>query len=101
MKVIKRWATIIVGGLILATGLLLMPLPGPGGTPVALLGLAILSSELPWAKRLLERMKQRLKLARAKSGARVPPGLRMLAVIGGLITLWIVGGLVVWRVWAF
>jgi len=101
VKVIKRWATIIVGGLVLVIGLLLMPLPGPGGTPVALLGLAILSSELPWAKRLLERMKQRLQLVRAQSGARVPPGLRTLAVIGGLITLWIVGGLVVWRVWAF
>ena len=101
MKAIKRWATIIVGGLILATGLLLMPLPGPGGTPVALLGLAMLSSELPWAKRLLERLKQRLQLARAQSGARTLPGLRMLAVGGGLIALWIVGGIVVWRVWAF
>ena len=101
MKVIKRWATIIVGGLILATGLLLMPLPGPGGTPVALLGLAMLSSELPWAKRLLERMKQRLQLARAQSGARMLPRLRMLAAFGGLIVLWIVGGVIVWRVWAF
>ena len=101
MKVIKRWATIIVGGLILATGLLLMPLPGPGGTPVALLGLAILSLELPWAKRLLERMKQRLQLARAQSGARTFPGLRMLAAFGSLIVLWIVGGVIVWRVWAF
>ena len=101
MKLIKRWATIIVGGLILATGLVLMPLPGPGGTPVALLGLAVLSSELPWAKRLLERMKQRLQLARAQSGARAFQRLRMLAVVGGLIALWIVGGIVVWRVWAF
>jgi len=101
MKAMKRWATIIMGGLILATGLLLMPLPGPGGTPVAFLGLVMLSSELPWARRLLERMKQRLKLARARSGTRVPPGWRRLAVVGGLITLWIVGGIVVWRVWAF
>ena len=101
MKVIKRWATIIVGGLILATGLLLMPLPGPGGTPVALLGLVMLSSELPWARRLLERMKQRLQLARAQSGARMLPRLRMRAAFGGLIVLWIVGGVIVWRVWAF
>ena len=101
MKAIKRWATIIVGGLVLATGLLLMPLPGPGGTPVALLGLAIFSSELPWAKRLLERMKQRLQLARAQSGARTFPRLRMLVAFGGWIVLWIVGGVLVWRVWAF
>ena len=100
MKVIKRWATIIVGGLVLGGGVILMPLPGPGGTPVALLGLAMLSSELPWAKRLLERMKQRLKLARAQRGARTFPGWRMLAAFGSLIVLWIVGGVIVWRVWA-
>ena len=100
MKRIKRWATIIVGGLVLAAGVMLIPVPGPGGLPVTLAGLAILSSELPWAKRLLERIKQRLQLARAQSGARTFPRLRMLAVVGGLIVLWIVGGIVVWRVWA-
>ena len=99
VKFAKRWTRIIVGGLVLVIGLLLMPLPGPGGTPVALLGLALLSSELPWAKRLLERMKQRLQLARAQNGARTFPGLRMLAAFGGLIVLWIVGGVIVWRVW--
>jgi len=101
MKAMKRWATIIVGGLILAAGVILMPLPGPGGTPVALFGLVILSSELPWAKRLLERMKQRLQLTGAQSGARTLPRLRMLAAFGGLIVLWVVGGVIVWRVWAF
>jgi uncharacterized protein (TIGR02611 family) len=100
VKVIKRWATIIVGGLILAAGVMLIPVPGPGGLPVTLAGLAILSSELPWAKRLLERMKQRVQLARAQSGARTFPRLRMLVAFGGLIVLWVVGGVIVWRVWA-
>lgn len=101
MKVIKRWATIIVGGLILAAGVMLIPVPGPGGLPVTIAGLAILATEFPWAKRLLERMKQRLQLARAQRGARTVPRLRMLAAFGGLIALWIVGGVIIWRVWAF
>lgn len=99
MKAIKRWATIIVGGLVLATGLLLMPLPGPGGLPVTIAGLAILATELPWAKRLLERLKRRLQ--RAFGGLPERAGwARPLAFIAGLIALWIIGAIVVWRVWA-
>ena len=60
MKAIKRWTTILAGSGVLATGVALMPLPGPGGTPVALAGLAILASELPWARRLLQRCNERL-----------------------------------------
>lgn len=30
-------------------------LPGPGGIPLALLGLAVLASEFHWAKRILDR----------------------------------------------
>jgi hypothetical protein len=66
MKVIKRWATIIIGGLVLAAGVMLIPVPGPGGLPVTLAGLAILSSELPWAHRFLERLKQRVPWTRSE-----------------------------------
>lgn len=38
-------------------GLVLMPVPGPGGTPVFLAGLALLASEDPRAARLLARFK--------------------------------------------
>ena len=98
MKAIKRWATIIVGGLVLAAGVMLIPVPGPGGLPVTLAGLAILSSELPWAHRFLERLKQRVRVSDAG-----PAGVTRWWRIGvavGLLTLWIVGGIVVWRVWA-
>lgn len=48
----------IVGGSLTAiTGLILMPVPGPGGTPVFLAGLAMLATEFPWARRLLLRVK--------------------------------------------
>ena len=100
MRLLKRWATIIVGGLILATGLLLMPLPGPGGLPVTLIGLAILSSEVPWARRLLQRLKQRVQRARFSRVAATDRWKYLVAVVV-LLVLWLVGGLVVWRVWAF
>ena len=96
---IKRWATIIVGGLVLAAGVMLIPVPGPGGLPVTLAGLAILSSELPWARRFLERLKQRVRLSRSEHlDARRP--WRRLGLVAGLLTLWIIGGIVAWRVWA-
>ena len=99
MKVIKRWATIIVGGLVLAAGVLLIPVPGPGGLPVTLAGLAILSSELPWARRCLERLKPRVPWTRNEP-LGVPQRWWRIGVAVGLLTLWIVGGVVVWRVWA-
>ena len=49
-------------------GLLLMcrravtgPLPGPGGIPIALLGIAVWSSEFEWAQRLMYWFKAQLK----------------------------------------
>ena len=100
MKVIKRWATIIVGGLVLAVGVMLIPVPGPGGLPVTLAGLAILSSELPWAHRLLDRLKRRIQTA---GSDEVDAGSwrRRAALATGLLALWVVGGIVAWRIWAF
>jgi hypothetical protein len=46
------------GGVTFATGLVLMPLPGPG-TVIALAGLSILSREFPAARRLLDRIFRR------------------------------------------
>lgn len=97
---IRRWCIILIGGVVVAVGLVLMPLPGPGGLPVTLIGLAILSSELPWAKLFLERIRQRAKAAVTWKRTDRLPNVRRLAVVSGLIALWIVGGIVVWRVWA-
>jgi uncharacterized protein (TIGR02611 family) len=100
MTHVKRWTIILVGGLIAIIGLVLMPLPGPGGTPVTLAGLAILSSEVPWARRLLERLKQRM--AQGYSG---PQGSRQrwrrLSLAAGLLAFWVVGGIAAWRIWPF
>lgn len=43
----------VVGGLVIALGIVLLPLPGPGWL-VIFAGLAILASEFTWAERLLD-----------------------------------------------
>jgi uncharacterized protein (TIGR02611 family) len=49
----------VVGLLVLALGLVLLPLPGPGWL-VVLLGLAIWASEFAWAQRLMHAVKRTL-----------------------------------------
>jgi len=45
----------VVGGLLLVAWLLVSWLPGPGGIPLLLAALAVLSTEFRWARRLLVR----------------------------------------------
>lgn len=47
----------LVGLLIIAFGLVTGPLPGPGGIPLVLLGLAVLASEFVWAHRVMSQFK--------------------------------------------
>ena len=95
MKLIKRWLTIVVGVCVVVVGLILMPMPGPGGTPVTLAGLAILATELPFARRLREHF-----LAfRAKHLKAISPWKRF-ALIGGVLVAYTVMTAAVWWVWA-
>jgi len=50
----------IVGGLIVAFGLVTIPLPGPGWLTV-IAGLFVLATEFTWAERLLEYTKKQVK----------------------------------------
>jgi uncharacterized protein (TIGR02611 family) len=50
----------VVGGLIVALGLVTIPLPGPGWLTV-IAGLVVLASEFTWAERLLEFTKGHVK----------------------------------------
>ena len=50
----------IVGGLIVAVGLVTIPLPGPGWLTV-IAGLFVLATEFTWAERLLEFTKRHVK----------------------------------------
>jgi len=54
-----RTAVGIVGGVLTAGGVLLIPLPGPGWL-VVFLGLAVLGTEFGWARRLAGWLKRRL-----------------------------------------
>ena len=57
---IYKWVIGIVGFLIVAGGLALVPLPGPGWI-IVIFGLIVWASEFVWAARLLDWVKARLK----------------------------------------
>lgn len=49
---IRRPLVLLLGGLFILAAGLTGWLPGPGGTPLFLIGIAILATEFPWAERL-------------------------------------------------
>jgi uncharacterized protein (TIGR02611 family) len=59
-----RIAVAIAGSLLIILGGITGPVPGPGGIPLVLLGLAVWASEFDWAHRLLQWFKQQLHNAR-------------------------------------
>ena len=63
VKQTRRVLVLALGGTLLAAGLALMVLPGPG-IPLIFLGLTVLSWEFPAAKRLLFKMKMKIKQLR-------------------------------------
>jgi tellurite resistance protein TerC len=59
IKQLKRLFIAIAGSTILLIGILLIVLPGPAFIIIPL-GLSILASEFLWAKRLMDRLKEKL-----------------------------------------
>lgn len=89
MRFVKRWLKIVVGVIVLIVGLILMPMPGPGGTPVTLVGLAILSSDMPWAQRLFDQF---------RASRRNPRHRTFWACASvGLVIFWIASSYFAWR----
>ena len=85
------------GFLVLALGIVLVPLPGPGLLVVAV-GLAMLALEFRWAERLLERAVRRLDAATdvAKRGTPIQRALGLLALlVGAAATL---AAVVIWDI---
>jgi len=75
----------------------MLPLPGPGWA-VIFVGLAILSTEFHWARRLTQRMRRVYE--RAKRSALDPQSRRrnqIFAVVAVVIAASVAG----WYVWAF
>ena len=96
MKIVRRWMIIIFGGFVTMIGLILMPVPGPGGLPVTMAGLAILATELPWAKGVMERLKKRVEFLRIGKRNRWVH----IGIIGGLITFYLTTSIVVVRIFS-
>jgi uncharacterized protein (TIGR02611 family) len=61
----KRAGVTVLGFLIVVIGIILLPLPGPG-TLVIIGGVAVLANEYDWARRLLDKVKERARQARDK-----------------------------------
>lgn len=57
-KKLKRFSVDIAGYTLILLGILLGWLPGPGGIPLILAGLGLLSVHNHWAKRILEYIKE-------------------------------------------
>ncbi len=53
--VVRRVGVAVVGGILLLVGAALLVLPGPGLLVIAA-GIAVLSLEFPWARRVLDRL---------------------------------------------
>ncbi|CAB4811899.1 unannotated protein [freshwater metagenome] len=80
-----------LGVVVLVAGLLMLPLPGPGLVTIAA-GLALLASDVPYARKLLERVRKRLP-ADAEGNVSRP------VVIGGLVISVITVSFSIW--WTF
>ncbi len=94
MKIVKRWAVILAGCCVVLIGVILMPVPGPGGTPVTLAGLAILSAELPVARRIREKF---LALKASRFDGMTPWKKRVM--VTGMCAFYLAASFAGWHFW--
>ncbi len=57
--ILVRIARVAAGFMVLIAGIIMLPLPGPGMLTI-IAGLALLSSDIPFARRLMHRLRERL-----------------------------------------
>jgi hypothetical protein len=85
----------VVGGLLLIAAPLTGWLPGPGGIPLFIAGLAVLASEFEWAQRLLYRVKDWVKALTTWTGKQ-PAWLKALGTLAlfacVLVGIWLYMG---------
>ncbi|SFP38253.1 TIGR02611 family protein [Geodermatophilus dictyosporus] len=100
----------VVGGLVVAVGLVTIPLPGPGWLTV-IAGLFVLATEFMWAERLLEFTKRRVSawtdwLGRQPVWVRLAVGLLTAVFVYGVLVVvlhlmgvpdWVPGWVPLWR----
>ena len=100
----------IVGGLVVAVGLLTIPLPGPGWLTV-IAGLFLLATEFTWAERLLDFTRRHVRawtewLGRQRVWVRAAVALATAAFVCGVLVVvlhvmgvpdWVPGWVPLWR----
>ncbi|GIF17856.1 TIGR02611 family protein [Paractinoplanes tereljensis] len=79
----------VLGTLVVALGIVLIPFPGPGWA-IVILGLAIWSLEFAWAKRLLEFTRRHVKawtswIGRQSLGVRAIIGVVGMVFVAGIV----------------
>ena len=55
---VRRWAMILLGAVIIVAGVLISPLPGPGGIPVIVIGLMLVLRHSFWARKQFIRVQR-------------------------------------------
>ena len=87
-----RVAVLTVGGVVVAAGIALLALPGPGWATI-LVGLMILASEFAWARRSLDWTKEQALTARDRAMA---PEVRRRNPAIGVVSALLIVVVVVW-----
>ncbi len=82
---IYRVGVAVVGTVLVVLGFLSGPLPGPGGIPLVLLGLAVMASEFVWAERLMVFFKIQLRRFQSWSRARQTAAFAVFFACCGLL----------------
>ncbi len=99
-----------VGGLVVAVGLVTIPLPGPGWLTV-IAGLFLLATEFVWAERLLDFTRRHVRawtdwLGRQRAWVRILVALATAACVYGVVVVvlhvmgvpdWVPGWVPLWR----
>jgi uncharacterized protein (TIGR02611 family) len=95
LRAIYRFLVAVVGGAVLAVGVVLIPYPGPGWF-IVFGGLAILATEFTWAKRLLTFLRRRYDAWRAWLRRRHWTIRLFVYLLGAALivaTLWVLGAI--------
>lgn len=83
-NIFARIGIVVVGHAVLLAGIVMIPLPGPG-LVVILAGLGILAQELPWAERMLSRLRKRVPIEQVKAQPTWVRAAMVLATVAAVI----------------
>jgi uncharacterized protein (TIGR02611 family) len=87
--ILVRIVTVVVGTLVLMAGIAMLALPGPGWITIAA-GLALLSSDVPFARQLLQSVRRRLPASfNGKLPLRVTVGMILVGVLFTAVSIWL------------